>query len=265
MVTLKKKDERKEKNIKQTTKMEEEESLELMLCLEILNRIIGKEKNLKKFSGPEFYFEMVLTSLSILIPHLTTEMLNYLDVCQSYFLLIEKILSYSPQKFIEIPEKHRSSIISSLEFAIGHHDALICQSGFQTLASVSSFHLLSTMQGSPTPFASDIPRLQQKIFQLLLYQHLSPETLDFLSDSLLPLLFSNLNSFQAFMQQFIQSLSSNLFSVQEKEKIKNGFQGLVQKKINPKKEEILSVNNRKSFRANVRYFVSTVRSLVQWK
>jgi exportin-4 len=242
---------------------EDDDFVDISTVLRILDHV--NSKDLLDFSdddgkATEFASDAALAGLGILLPHITEQnMFMFPTVTELYFDLLEDVITTHPSKFGRIGNDERKQLMQALVFAIQHHSADVVRCGLQALRALAEYHLACMRDSVATPFQADLSNFMHGLFSTLLFQRVSPDTLDDFAHTLLPMI---IISHQGFVQaaQTMASECSNDASIREK--VTQCFQRLIN--TNGVKQD-LTRPNKKRFRQNFRVFISTIRGLIQSK
>jgi len=231
--------------------------------------------------------DAVIMCLTLLVPNLTAESLQYLEVCENYFSLLRVAVVSIPEKFRALPpsvlqrilgfsaaraHSHsiytqiythaESSFADTLVWAVKNQLPAIASAAFQALACLSKLHLKSSI--SPVVDAQ-VSELQLLLLNMILFQSMSSELLDNLADCLFPLILCQPNAYSDNVRGFIQKQLQDRQQQQEevRERLVRGFLSLTDVG-GPAGNTVTRVANEK-FRGNLRTFIQTVRSFLQTK
>lgn len=232
------------------------EDLECLLML--LNHITSSD-----ISGEpaEKGLDAVMMCLTLLVPHLTAESLQYLEVCENYFSLLRVAVVSIPDKFRTLPPPVLQGILDSLVWAVTNQLPAIASAAFQALACLFKLHLKSSI--SPL-VDSQISKLQLLLLNMILFQSISSDLLDNLADCLFPLILCQPRAYNDNVLAFIQKQLQDRQQQQEevRERLVRGFLSLTD--VGPAGNTVTRATNEK-FRGNLRTFIQTVRSFLQTK
>lgn len=237
---------------------EEIESLLLLLGGILCKQAVDKSRD--HFRNPSYPTEFVLSTLNMLLPNFSTDLLLYPVVIKNYFEILEVIITVQPEKFATMEPSARATMVESAKFAAkSKSEEEVVILGLNIIKLIGQFHFESlNLPGRPaSPFAADLVPMQQLLFKLLLFEPwFSPSLLRPLSDALLPLMILQPQSYQHMASDVLNQGAGDV-----RDQLKQGFQDLIQNGL----QGDLSARNFECFYSNVLHFVQKVRVILQSK
>mmetsp|Transcript_17609 Transcript_17609/g.34388 ORF Transcript_17609/g.34388 Transcript_17609/m.34388 type:complete len:223 (-) Transcript_17609:183-851(-) len=214
----------------------------------------------------------VFSGLAMLLPYLNQEFLGYPAVSSTVFALLRNAITAHHTHFTQLPHQAQQALLNAVRLAIGHHSRDVSSAGIEALAAVAKLQL----QAKNSVFLQELRPFQEALFNLLLFEQISPGVLDSVADALFLLILADkdlyINNVRGFIaaqqQQLLQQLQLQSDKVsadqvqQHNQRLVDGFRTLMED--NGLTTEITRANTQK-FRTNVRKFTQNIRSFLQQK
>ncbi|SPR00168.1 unnamed protein product (mitochondrion) [Plasmodiophora brassicae] len=231
---------------------DDDDYFEALLCL--LNHCAAKD--LFDF-GPDSVTvgsDAAFLGLCLLLPMLSPSSLQqHPSVCTKIYDLLSELIVSSPDKIAMIAPAQQEAVVHAIEFSLSTSvQEKVTLAGLHALKSLADYLLEVGREISPG-LTGSIPRFQQRILQMILFEQISDALFNPLADVLYPLIQVDTDAFQSSVRGFISQVADQ----RTRARIADGFNVLVTGRSDQR--------NRFHFRDNARLFVQECRSFLQTK
>ncbi|KAG8194645.1 hypothetical protein JTE90_003118 [Oedothorax gibbosus] len=191
---------------------EEEQYQDILLLMQLLTDLLFKDIIDFPASNDSSEAEPVITAadislfgLSILMPLMSAELLNFPNLCSQYFKLIWSVCEVQPQKICHIPNDLLKSLLSSIEFGLTSYTSDVSGTCFDFISFLALHIHQEKLQGTPVHAAME-PFLKL-IFDMLLYQPLDADLIQSASGTLYTLVCCFQTKYKDLVQELIDNQS----------------------------------------------------------
>ncbi|CEO95883.1 hypothetical protein PBRA_004596 [Plasmodiophora brassicae] len=186
--------------------------------------------------------------LCLLLPMLSPSSLQqHPSVCTKIYDLLSELIVSSPDKIAMIAPAQQEAVVHAIEFSLSTSvQEKVTLAGLHALKSLADYLLEVGREISPG-LTGSIPRFQQRILQMILFEQISDALFNPLADVLYPLIQVDTDAFQSSVRGFISQVADQ----RTRARIADGFNVLVTGRSDQR--------NRFHFRDNARLFVQECR------
>ncbi|GFY41887.1 exportin-4 [Trichonephila inaurata madagascariensis] len=190
---------------------EEEQYQDILLLMQLLTDLLFKDFIDFPAAGSDETESTVsaadvsLYGLSIIMPMMSADLLNFPSLCLQYFKLVISVCEVQPAKICQIPTDLLKSLLSSIEFGLTSYTSDVSALCLDFL-SILALHIHRTnLQGSPIHAALE-PFLKL-VFDMLLHQPLDADLTQSASGTLYALVCCYQTKYKDLVQELINSQS----------------------------------------------------------
>jgi len=230
---------------------EREQYQDLVSMLKILHNISEQP-----YSNPKT-INVIFYGLSIIMPLISTEILQYPKVSKFYFTLVSSMFTRHTASICGLPLDLFTTLVTSLEWSIKYQDTSKVRSSLEAVCFLATFNYETKMKGRDAlqPAQRDImSQFLESLLKLLIYEPIHMELLEMFSNCVLALICSEQMTFKAIAQRLI-----------DQETVARGR--LAQTLSNLMNQITISLDrkSKSTFREQLRIFIIQSRSFVRMK
>ncbi|XP_055939615.1 exportin-4-like [Argiope bruennichi] len=190
---------------------EEDQYQDILLLMQLLTELLFKDfidfptAGLEDPESPISAADVSLYGLSIIMPMMSADLLNFPSLCLQYFKLVISVCEVQPAKICQIPADLMKSLLSSIEFGLTSYTSDVSALCLDFL-SILALHIhRANLQGSPIHAALE-PFLKL-VFDMLLHQPLDADLTQAASGTLYALVCCYQTKYKELVQELINSQS----------------------------------------------------------
>ncbi|GFQ78908.1 exportin-4 [Trichonephila clavata] len=190
---------------------EEEQYQDILLLMQLLTDLLFKDfidfpaTGTDETESTVSAADVSLYGLSIIMPMMSADLLNFPSLCLQYFKLVISVCEVQPAKICQIPTDLLKSLLSSIEFGLTSYTSDVSALCLDFL-SILALHIHRTnLQGSPIHAALE-PFLKL-VFDMLLHQPLDADLTQSASGTLYALVCCYQTKYKDLVQELINSQS----------------------------------------------------------